>query len=167
MTATKSAVEEYIRSVDAASFCVNRKHIPSLDQQMKPYEERRDSLINVINSTLKDNTDWYKSDLPHIKYSELIAQLNNVNLNEHTYDCMGHKEPSRVHSCNYCSLSAQQIYHQLDDIYQQLRAGKITKDAAAKKAKSLNACYKDCRKRKKDPAYTDKISKFYSRIIDY
>lgn len=165
--AIRAAVEEYIRSVSTVTFCKNKKHIPSIDQQQKPYQEKKDSLVSVINSTFQDHPEWFSTDLPHIKYSELLAQLNKVNLNEHLYDCGEHKVAPKQHSCGYCSLSAQQIYHQLDDIYQQLRTGKLTKDVAVKKAQGLNLCYQKNNKRKKDSGYTDKISKFYSRIINY
>lgn len=164
---TKNAVEDYIRSVNTVAFCKNKRHKPSLAQQQKPYQEKKDSLINVINTTLQNQSEWFSTDKPHIKYSELLGQLNKVNLNEHTYDCGEHKVVTKQHSCNYCSLSAQQIYHQLDDLYQQLRNGKITKDAAVKKAQGLNTCYQKSSRRKKDSSYSDKISKFYSRITNY
>lgn len=163
---TKKAVEDYIRSVDTAAFCKNRRHKPSLSEQQRPYQERKDSLINVITSTLQQS-EWISVDKPHQKYSELLAQLNKVNLNEHTYDCGGHKRVSKPHSCSYCSLSSQQVYHQLDDLYQQLRNGKITKDIAVKKAQALYTCYQKNGKRKKEASYSDKIAKFYSRITSF
>lgn len=164
---TKTAVEEYIRSVNIATFCKNKNHIPSLVTQLKPYQEKKDSLVNVINTTLKNHSDWLSPDKPHIKYSELLSQLNHIDLYEHTYDCGKHKTPPRKHRCKYCSLNAQQIYHQLDDIYQQLRTGKITKEAAVKKAKVLDICYKQCMTRRKEPEYTEKVSRFYNRIVNY
>lgn len=164
---TKSAVEDYIHSVNTAAFCRNKKHTPSLIQQQKPYQEKKDSLIKIINTTLQEHSEWLSVDKPHQKYSELLFQLNKVNLKDHEYDCGAHKTPIKQHSCSYCSLSAQQIYHQLDDLYQQLRNGKINKDAAVKKAQGLNTCYMKSSKRKKDASYSDKISKFYSRIINY
>lgn len=163
----KNAVEDYIRSVDKAAFCKNRKHNPALSVQQRPYEEKKDSLINIINSTLQNHSEWLSVDKPHQKYSELLARLNNVNLNEHTYDCGEHKRVSKQHSCSYCSLSSQQVYHQLDDLYQQLRNGKISKDSAVKKAQGLYTCYQNNGRRKKDASYSDKISKFYSRITSY
>lgn len=165
--ATKGAVEDYLQSIKFVAFCKNKKHTLSLAQQMKPYQEKKDSLINVINTTLQNHPEWFSTDKPHIKYSELMTQLNKVNLDERTYDCGEHKPTPRQHSCSYCSLSAQQIYHQLDDLYQQLRNGKIDKAVAVKKAQGLNTCYQKNTKRKKDSSYTDKISKFYSRIINY
>lgn len=165
--AAKSAVDEYIRSVNTATFCRNKRHKPSLAQQQRSYREKNDSLVNVIDSTLQAHSEWYSTDLPHIKYSELLTQLNDVNLKEHIYDCGKHNVAQKHRPCNYCSLSAQQIYHHLDDIYQQLRAGKLKKDTAVKKARSLNTCYQNSTKRKKDASYTDKISNFYSRIVNY
>lgn len=164
---TRAAVEEYVRSVDTVTFCKNKRHTPSLAQQMKPYQEKKDSLVNVINATLQNNPNWFSTDLPHKKYTELLTKLSSVNMDDHTYDCGRHKAGTRRHSCGYCSLSAQQIYHQLDDVYQQLRAGKLTKDVAIKKVQGLNTCYQRSGKRKKDSSYTDKISKFHSRIISY
>lgn len=164
---TKSAVEEYIRSVNVAAFCNNKKHPQSLEEQMRPYQERRDSLINVITRTIEENSDWLSLDTPHKKYTELLNMLNSVNLKEHTYDCGQHKpEPGR-HKCRHCNLSAQQIYHKLDDIYQQLRNNKITKDIAVKNARELYVCYQKNAKRKKDASYSEKISRFYSRITNY
>lgn len=166
---TKTAVENYIQSVEGVRFCKNKKHKPSLDRQQKQYLETKDSLVNVINTTIQKHTDWFSTDKPHIKYSELLTKLNNINLNEQLYDCGGHKykpTPKR-HQCGYCSLGGQQIYHQLDDIYQQLRSGKISKDAAVKKAKGLYSCFQNGSTRKKDQGYSGKIAKFYSRIVNY
>lgn len=164
--ATKSAVSQFIRSVKSTAFCKNKAHKPSLTEQMKPYQETKDSLIKCIKNIFANHTEWM-SDMPaHKAYTALETELNNVNLKEHTYDCGEHKVAVKGHSCNYCSLNTQQIYHQLDDIYQQLRAGKTTKDAAVKKAKGLYTCYQKSSKRKKDISYNDKISRFYSRIIN-
>lgn len=165
--AAKNAVADYIRSVNAAAFCKNKKHRTSLSVQQKPYREKKDSLLNLIDSTLKNHPEWYSIDEPHIKYTELHTLLKNVNLNERTYDCGEHRGGSRRHSCGYCSLSPQQIYHQLDDIYQQLRNGKITKDAAVKKAQGLYVCHQKNSKRKRNASYSDKISRFYNRIANY
>lgn len=164
--ATKGAVEDFLQSIKSSAFCKNKKHIPSLAQQMKPYQEKKDSLVNVIK-TVVDANGWMSDTAPYQAYKALRDKLDQVNLNEHTYDCGEHKPTPKQHSCSYCSLNAQQIYHQLDDLYQQLRNGKIDKAAAVKKAQGLNTCYQKNTKRKKDSSYTDKISKFYSRIINY
>lgn len=160
----KIAVEDYIKSVnDAPPFCRNKKHFPSLEEQQKPYKEKGDSLLKVINNVLKEG-GLVHQDKKYQAYYALKLQLDKVNLDDYTYDCGKHKSK---HSCNYCKWSAQRIYHEFDDTYQQLRAGKLDKDAAVKKAKSLNTCYQKNTKRKKDSDYTEKISLFYDRILNY
>lgn len=165
---TKAAVEDLIKSINSATFCKNKKHKPSLAKQIRPYQNRKDSLLNAIRNTIQSHREWMSTDKPHIKYTELYTQLQNVNLNSRAGDCGEHKgRTPKGHSCSYCSLSAQQVYHQLDDIYQQLRAGRMSKDAAVSRSNALNACYQKSTRRKKDSGYTAKISKFYSRIINY
>lgn len=161
---TRNAVSDFISSLDGISFCPNRKHSPSLAQQQKPYLEKKDSLVSVISGILR-NSDWMSTDEPHRAYSSLLKQLNDVNLNSFNKDCGAHRGGGRVHSCSYCGLSAQQVYHQLDDLYQQLRAGHVSKNAAVKKARALYNCYQNSTKRKKDSFYTGKISGFYNRIV--
>lgn len=163
---TKNAVEDYLRSVDTVAFCVNEKHTPSLSQQQRPYQEKKDSLVNAIEMVVTAN-GWMSDTAPYKAYKALRDQLEKVNLNDRTYDCGEHKVEPKPHSCAYCSLSAQQIYHQLDDLYQHLRNAKTSKEAAVKKAQGLYTCYQRNGRRKKDASYTDKISKFYSRITNY
>lgn len=164
--ATKAAVLEYLNSVDKVAFCRNKRHRPSLSEQQRPYREKKDSLVNVINTTLeKHRTEWFIPDKPHIKYTELLTMLEKVDLNAHLYDCRNHE--SVVHSCDYCTLSASEIYHRLNDIYLALSNRQLTKDAAIKKAAPLYNCYQKRSRRKKDAGYTSKISRFYSRITNY
>lgn len=163
----KKEVEDYIKSVDGVQFCNNKNHKPSLRLQQKRYIEKKDSLLNVINKVIEKNRQekGWMSDMPPFKaYKHLVEQLNKINLDAHISDCGKHK---LKHSCSYCKWSAQRIYHEFDDTYQQLRAGKLDKDAAVKKAKGLNTCYQKNTKRKKDSDYTEKISLFYDRIINY
>ena len=166
----KAEVEKFIDSVKSAKFCDNPKHEPSVAEQQRPYQDQKNSLTQEINQILYNHPRWFSTDLPHQKYTELMTQLKSVDLNEHLYDCGEHKVVTNRgggHSCEYCSLSAQQIYHQLDDIYQQLRAGKLNKSIAVRKAQGLYNCYQKYPNRKKNTDYSDKISKFYSRITSY
>lgn len=161
---TKKAVYEFVDSLKNVTFCPNKKHSPALSLQQKPYLERKDSLVNVISKVIRDS-DWMSTDEPYQAYNTLLKSLNDINLDDYNKDCGAHKAAKRRHSCGYCSLSAQQIYHQLDDLYQQLHAGKITQEEAAKKARALYNCYQNSSKRKKDSFYTGKISGFYNRIV--
>lgn len=163
---TKNAVDNFISSLDGVKFCYNKKHSPSLKEQQRQYQEEKDSLIKVI-SDINQQSDWLSTDAPHIAYTKLIKKLNDVNLNNMTHDCGEHKPKPKVHSCSFCSLSAQEIYQRLDDLYQQLYAGKLNKDQALKTAKSLYNCYQQNKKRKKDSSYGTKISRFYNSITNY
>ncbi len=161
---TKQAVDGFIDSLKKVSFCPNIRHKPSLALQQKPYQMEKDSLIGMVSDIIHD-LGWTSVDEPYKAYDKLLQRLNEIDLNDYNKDCGRDKVVKPGHSCHYCSLSAQQVYHQLDDLYQQLRAGKITKDAAEKKAGSLYNCYRNSTKRKKDSFYTEKISRFYNRII--
>lgn len=164
---TKTAVDEYVSSLEQVNFCDNKKHSPSLVDQQKPYKQTRDSLVNVINLTLEKNQQWQSIDLPYKKYSALRDKLANVDFDKHISDCGEHPVIKPRPSCDYCSLSAPQIYHELEDIYKQLRSGKLTKDAAVNEAQGLYNCYQNHNRRSKDSFYTEKITRYYRRIINY
>lgn len=169
-TSVRDAVNKYKYSLKSAAFCDNRKHIPALSEQQRPYKETKDSLINVINTTLANHKEWFAQDKPYIAYSNLIKQLEEINLDNYNYDCGNHSTPrprpisKQQHSCNYCSLSEQQIYNQLDDLYQEMRNGKVSKKAAANKATALYNCYQKCSKRNKTGLGVQ-ISQFYNGIV--
>lgn len=164
---TKNAVDGFISSLNGVRFCYNKRHSPSLKEQQRPYQEEKDSLAKVINSILEIHYEWMSTDAPHIAYSLLLSRLNKVKLNNMTHDCGEHKVKSKGHNCGFCSLSAQEIYQRLDDLYQQLYAGKLTKERAMETAKSLYNCYQQNKKRKKDSSYGTKISRFYNSIANY
>lgn len=164
--ATKKDVENFISSLDTVKFCNNKKHAPSLKEQQRPYQERKDSLIQGIMGILDAHTEWMSVNPPHIAYSQLLSELETVDLDEMTYDCGNHKDKPG-HICSYCSLSTQEISQRLDDLYQQLYAGTISKDQAMRSARWLYNCYKENKKRKKDNFYGAKITKFYNGISNY
>lgn len=164
----KKGVESFVSSLKDVTFCDNKKHKPSWEEQQRPYQEKKDSLINVIDKILETHSEWMTIDAPHIAYSDLKNELKSINLNKMLVDCGKHERPiPSGHSCSYCSLSTQDIYQRLDDLYQQLYAGKISKEQAVKTAKGLYNCYQQYKKRKKDSSYGAKISRFYNSIVNY
>lgn len=163
----KDSVASFISSLKDKEFCYNKKHTPSLNEQQQPYQETKDSLINDITNILDTHSEWMSTDAPHKAYSLLLSELNKVNLNDMAVDCGRHKAKPKSHGCSYCSLSVQAVYQRLDDLYQQLYAGKISKDQALKTAKGLYNCYQQNKKRKKDGSYGTKISRFYNSIANY
>ena len=165
--ATKKAVDEFIASLNEVKFCNNRKHSTGLKAQQSKYQTTKENLINNINSILEDHRGWMSTDTPHIAYSKLLKEVQAVNLDNYISDCGRHSPSQKKHKCGYCSSSAQQLYYKLDSTYQQLYSGKIAKDKAVKIAKDIQNCYQNNKDRKKDSSYENKISSFYSRIINY
>lgn len=165
----KSKVDQYIASLRGVAFCPNARHPQSLYDQQRPYMESRQGLISEIYGILQSNTDWMSQDPPHIAYTELLDELQKVNLDNHVSDCGNDPLPPPPSSsrCRYCSLSAQEVYHQLDDTFQRLHARRITKQEALKTANALNNCYQNHHGRSKDRFYGGKISEYYKRIANY
>lgn len=163
---TKQEVEQFTASLEGVAFCPHRKHKPSLTEQQRPYRETQEKLQKSITEILENNRDWLKGDAPFDAYSELISKVKSIDLDSYKGLCPKHVGGGRVHQCGYCSMSTQQLYHQLDDTYQQLHAGRMSKEDAVRVAKAINNCYQQ-KKRKKDGFYGSKISGFYNRIINY
>lgn len=162
----KKSVEDYIASLQDVQFCNNKRHTPTLNAQQRSYKEKRERLIQTITAII-DSNNWMSVDAPYRAYSALIRQLQSINLDNYIVDCGKHRKVRPTHKCNYCSMTAQKLYHQLDDTYQQLYAGRIAKSDAIKTAKAINNCYQSNKGRKKAGAYSGKISEFYNRIINY
>lgn len=163
----KNSVAQFVSSLREVKFCPNKRHSPSLKEQLLPYQEKRDSLITAINTILEGHRDWMSTDAPHIAYTKLLTELNDVDLSTYVTDCGNHKIPMRAHKCGYCSLSAQELYHRLDDLYQQLHAGNISKEQALKTARAINNCYQHSNSRKRNSFYGGKIAGFFNRIANY
>lgn len=159
----KRTISDFKARLKNVKFCGNKMHKPSLVDQQRLYQAIKDSMILVIDSIFKSNP-WMSQDLPHQAYTRLKQEIESVNLDEYVSDCGKHK---RVHRCGYCSLSTEQIYHRLDDTYQRLHTGRITKDEAVKTARALHNCYHQNRRRGRDSFYSGKINDYYERIINF
>ena len=162
----KNSVDQFVSSLKDVEFCPNKRHRPSLREQQRPYQAKRDSLINAVSSIIEANYGWMSTDAPHKAYTKLLEELNKVDLDSYVSDCGDH-ETIRRHKCGYCPLSAQELYYRLDDLYQKLHAGRVTKDQALKTAKGLYNCYRLGKNRRKDDSYGGKITRFYDRIAGY
>lgn len=159
-----NAVHNFRHDVKEVKFCRNRLHRPSLDEQMAPYKHTQDSLVAAIDSVLMSQPQWMSQDEPHQYYTRLRDNLTEIDLETHLYDCGKHKQ---LHRCSYCSLTAEQIFHRLDDTYQQLHTGRMTKEEAVRTARSLYNCYRQNGNRRRDNFYGGKIVDYYDRISKF
>lgn len=138
----KDEVDALSRSI---SICTNSKHKPSAAKQRENYESKINSLKQKIDEAIQ-NHGWPADSRAYARYNELKTTLDGIDLDAHTRDCGKHSVPTprKGHSCSYCSLSLQQIYHQLDDIYKRIYSSSDRKAAKAKVMGQVNALYRCC-----------------------
>lgn len=169
-TAMKNKVDAFTASLNTISFCDNLKHKASLQNQQQQYINEKNKLIMEISKILDKHSEWMSIDAPSVAYNKLIEQINSIDFNKYIKDCGKHEKKHIVnpktssHNCGNCGLTEQQIYHRLDDLFQQVYAGKISKSSAVSKASSLYNCYQNNKARKKSGNYSGKIAERYNRI---
>lgn len=165
------------KDIDRQVFCTSSLHKPSLAKQKEAYSSKIDALKAEIDQIITSH-NWKEEDGGYIRYTALKAKLDAIDLDSHEGICRRHKggggKPAvGGHSCNYCSLSLQQIYHKMDDYYKRIYSSSDRKAAKAKVIKEVNALYQCCT----DPTcnkhasawksggeYKNKITERYNRI---
>ncbi len=165
-----SECEKLENDIRRTVICTNPKHKTSASKQKEPYEKRIEALKEKIDKAIAAH-NWSATDGGYKRYNGLKERLANVNFREG--DCGKHGRAKEGHTCSYCSLSLQQIYHQLDDLYKRIYSSSNRKDAKASVMNQVNALYKcctatDCAKHaaawKKGGDYKNKITERYNRI---
>lgn len=170
--------DNLIEELGKQTFCNNPKHKVSLERQESPYKDR----INGIKSEIDDiisRHNWYTSDRGFQRYNGLKQKLDAIEFSNYEGDCgiaKNHKSvPPRRHSCKYCNLSLQQIYHKLDDYYKKIYNSsnrKATKDGVMSDVNTLYRCCTDgnCTKHSSswnNSEYKSKITDRYNRISNF
>lgn len=169
---------DLIEEISKQTFCTNSNHKPSLERQEAPYKEKIDKIKSEIDEIINRH-NWYISDRGYQRYSGIKQKLDAVDFSIYERDCgipKNHKKtppPSR-HSCKYCRLTLQQIYHKLDDYYKKIYNSsnrKATKDAVMADVNILYRCCTDvnCVKHSSwnNSEYKAKITDRYNRISNF
>lgn len=168
----KDEVDRLSRTI---SICPNSKHKPSEAKQREDCQEKIDALKQKIDAAIQ-NHGWPTDSRAYARYNELKTTLDGIDLDSHVRDCGRHKVPTprKGHSCSYCSLSLQQIYHQLDDIYKRIYSSSDRKGTKAKLMGQVNALYRCCTDsscskhasqwKSGGDGYKSKITERYNRI---
>ena len=160
--------EKLEKELAKKTFCANSRHKPSLSKQKEVYEKQIEELKDRIDATIASH-GWTQGDGGYKRFSELKVRLNVLNFREG--DCGKHGRTG--HSCSYCSLSLQQIYHKLDDCYKKIYSSsdrQATKNSVMGQVNALYQCCTDatCSKHaaswKKGGDYKTKITERYNRI---
>ncbi len=173
----KDKCDNLEREISRAVLCTNPKHKPSLDRQRAGYVNKIDALKKDIDEAIARH-NWTPSDNGYVRYTALKKTLEGIDLDSRERDCGRHKAASGGggggHKCSYCSLSLQQIYHKLDDLYKRIYSSSDRK--AAKKAvmSQVNALYRCCTDascskhaaqwKSGGDGYKSKITERYNRI---
>ena len=161
----KDKYDKLVNDLTKKGICTNPKHSPSASKQRDNYTRQIDELKEKIDAIISKH-GWVPSDKGFERYDALKKQLSEIDLSEKEGDCGRHKTRAKTavgHSCGYCSLSMQQIYHQLDDLYKRIYNSSDRKAAKAGVMKQVNALY-NCAKQRKGSDYKSKINERYSRI---
>lgn len=155
---------------DAASFCNNEAHEPSLAEQKMELQNKIDSLKEKIDNKIKtDNV--FTTDSLYFEYDTLKKKLDSLDLSKKESDCGKHRDGNNVHKCWLCSSSLEQMYKSLDKIYQEIYSSH-GQDREAKKEKyyyDVRAMYRCAQQREEwqHSEYKDKIEKFYNKTMEF
>lgn len=131
----------------AGGFCNNPNHGTSLEEQERPYRERRKELMKEAGERQRQ---YGRADVQYRRYGELWQQLDNIDFRAYEKDCGTHRKGkggtggiAPPVTCEYCRQSLEQIYNKMNEIDLQVFSGKVRKSALEKK---MEAMYNCCRK---------------------
>ncbi|MCR4808429.1 MAG: hypothetical protein K5896_01045 [Prevotella sp.] len=133
------------KDVDNAVFCTNKKHRPGVEGQKEPYQKRMDELTAKIDAAISAH-GWSANDGGYQRFNAIKEDITKIDLSKQEGICRTHRpnQDRPKHQCGYCSLSLQQIYHKLDDLYKKIYT---SNDRAATKASvmgQVNGLYNCC-----------------------
>jgi len=164
--------EKLKEEVMKATFCSNKAHRPALEKQKEPYATRIGELKGKIDAAINAH-GWKPEDSGYKRYNSLKNAIDlNIVLDQRVGDCGRHNK-KQGHQCSYCSLSLQQIYHKLDDLYKKIYSSSDRQGTKQKVMSQVNALYgcctaPDCSKHasawSKGGDYKNKIVERYNRI---
>ncbi len=123
-----STTTDLIDRIGKQVFCTNSKHRPSLERQERPYKNQIQNLEKEIDEVIARH-HWKEDDKGYQRYADIKKKLSAIDFSRYERDC-GRRHTTRVATgCKYCGLSAQQIYHKLDDYYKMIYNSKDRKAA--------------------------------------
>ena len=172
---TQDEVEKLKKEIRGTVFCTAKKHKQSVEEQQEPYKKKISDLKAKIDGIISAH-GWAAGDGGYKRYSALKDELDKIDLDSQKGTCSQHRAaPAKTgHSCSYCQLSLQQIYHRLDDLYKKIYSASDRQAMKKSVMSQVNALYTcctaaDCAKHAKDwksggGGYKSKITERYNRI---
>ena len=163
--------DDLLKEIESNPICTNKNHKPSADKQREALQAKIDGLKSEIDGIISKHA-WASNDNGYRRFNDLKEKFANVQFAER--DCGRHgSKPKAGHQCSYCSLSLQQIYHKLDDLYKKIYTSndrQATKASVMGQVNGLYNCCVDANCEKHAAAwsnggdYKNKIIERYNRI---
>lgn len=155
------AYNTLIKEMDSEYFCTNKDHKgPSYSVLKRKYEKKIEQLKEEIIA-VKNSRDYFDTDSEYKKFLVIYFALDAISIEARKVSsCPNDKR----HNCKYCNLSCEDIYVKLEDYYQAIYAGKVSKSQVVAEVEALYTCFKKNTRRSCDSKYKSKITKFYDKI---
>lgn len=166
--------QKEVESIEKEKLCGNSKHSPKLATQKQQQQKKIDAQKEKIMQAIQKH-GWQEGDGGYRRYTALTQRLDAIDLDASVGDCGRHRVSGPTgHQCSYCSLSLQQIYHKLDDLYKKIYSSNDRQATKASVMGQVNALYNcctatDCAKhasqwRSGGGGYKSRIQERYNRI---
>ena len=161
---------ELISEIEQIAICPRNSHPVSAEKQKEPYTERIMDLKDEI-SDIKTANGWRERDPDYQRFKELISLLDNVKFNEKYCGKCG-QPISESHKCSFCDMTPKDVLTSLQQTYQKLDIGEISKSEAINEVELMYKAWKGgCPKLKQkmdnDSSNRTKVERYYDSIINY
>lgn len=153
-----------ISEIDSVTFCSNKNH---KGESLKSLKSKYEGKINDLKTRIKtivDSRGYYPQDKAYKKFMEVYGKLDAISLDEKTVDSCTKDGKPRVHKCKNCSLTYEQIYKKLQDIYIDIYTGKKTKAEVLSEVESLQTCVSKNTSRAANNSIKSRITTYYDKI---
>ena len=166
-----SATAELIDEIGQVTLCRNKKHKPSLEEQKAPWNDKIQEIKDEI-SDIKSRNGWRERSQEYQKYKDLIAKLDGIEFKTEICSKCGSVVPPPPHHCDYCNMSAKQVWQNLDRTFKKIDNRETKKSSAIGKVNAMHkawtgGCPKLTKTLNADPSAKKNIENLYYDIINY
>ena len=145
-SAEYQGLADEVEKMEKTTLCRNSRHTPRLAKQKEDYQKDLDILKARIEQAIQSH-GWKEGDKGFQTYTELKDRVEAIDVDERVGDCGDHpvnpNPPVRGHQCNYCGLSLQAIYQQMDNLYKRIYTSsdrQATKQSVIGQVQALYTC---------------------------
>lgn len=160
------AADSLIEKIGRQTFCSNPNHRGEPAEKLfRMYDKAIDNLKEEVLYTI-NSRNYMSTDNAYKRFDAICKRLDAIDLRQKVVDSCPNDRKEKVrpkHSCEYCSLSAENIYRKLEAYDIDLHNGKKKKEQVMGDVEALYNCAVKNKKRSTGN-YMSGISKYYKRI---